>query len=530
MRPHSGLHARLNTRRLLSTVAVVVISLVPAVRSGGEEVRLKSALEGIRREHAKRHIEALADDTFEGREAGSRGGRAAGVYLGKEFQKLALAGAATSGGYYQAFGNGYRNILARLEGSDPELKRQYILIGAHYDHVGYGTASNSYGPTGYIHNGADDNASGTAALLEIAGAFVEIEPRPKRTIIFALWDAEEKGLLGSKHWLANPTLPLEDLALSVNMDMVGRVRKDWLEVSGTRTAAGLRRIVSQHNRDLGLVLDFTWEIEDNSDHHPFYESGIPILMLHSGLHSDYHRPSDDVERIDNAGIERTARLIFGAVWELADRPERPAFRTAARRESLGEQRASEVPAPSPPSRFGVRWNESAAGAGGVTITSVDPRSPAAIAELRRGDRIVRFAGRDVTDGEMLRALVATATPETTVMIDRAGQSLERPLALRGNPTRLGIGWRTDAAQPGCVIINRVTPGSPAAKADIRVNDVVYQIAGQDFGTSDDFLKLATTLPMPLEFLVERQGQIGARTIQPWLPAEEPTKPETAQGE
>lgn len=479
------------------------------------EARLKSAFESIRRDQALRHVEVLADDTFEGREAGSRGGRAASVYLGQEFHKFGMAGAAAVGSYYQAFGANYRNILGKFEGSDPQLKHQYILIGAHYDHVGYGTASNSYGPTGYIHNGADDNASGAAALLEVAEAFSQIEPRPRRTVVFALWDAEEKGLLGSKHWLSDPTLPLKDLVLAINMDMVGRVRNDRVEVVGTRTAQGLRRLVSEHNSDSRLLLDFTWEMADNSDHHPFYARGIPILMLHSGLHSDYHRPSDDVERVDSAGIERAARLLFGAAYALADRPEAAPFRTASRHEDVGDQKAREIAAPAAPSRLGVRWSQGTGESAGVTVTSVDPGSPAELAGLRPRDRIIKLAGRDVADSDTLRSLVATADNPTAVTVSRDGQSLDLPLTLRGNRVRLGFAWRTDDALPGCVIVTRVTPGSPAARADLRVNDVIYQIGGRDFGNSDDFHALASELPVPLELVVERKGRIDTRLVEPW---------------
>src|SRR5581483_3518130 len=137
-----------------------------------------------------------------------RGGHAAAVYLAQQFEKYKLAGGASPTSYFQVFSNQYRNLLGLLEGSDPTLREQVIVVSAHYDHVGYGNSQNSYGPIGFIHNGADDNASGDAGLLELVEAFTKLEQRPKRTILFAMWDGEEGGLLGSKHWVANPTLPL----------------------------------------------------------------------------------------------------------------------------------------------------------------------------------------------------------------------------------------------------------------------------------------------------------------------------------
>src|SRR5690606_3687721 len=120
-----------------------------------------------------------ADDTFEGREAGSRGGHAAAGYIVRQLQRYGVQGGGEDGGYFQNFGAGYRNILAVIPGSDPQLRRQAVVVGAHYDHVGYGTPQNSYGPTGYIHNGADDNASGVAGLLEVIEAFTLLPSAPR---------------------------------------------------------------------------------------------------------------------------------------------------------------------------------------------------------------------------------------------------------------------------------------------------------------------------------------------------------------
>ena len=198
---------------------------VGVTRSSAENVARGSAAATITTESVERHVGALADDTFEGREAGSRGGRAAAVYIVKHLQAAGLTGGGPKGSFYQPFGAGYSNILALLPGSDPELKNQILIVSAHYDHVGYGNRRNSYGPTGFIHNGADDNASGVAAVLKVVDAFSQLPERPKRTILFAFWDGEEKGLLGSEHWVGQPTVPLSKVMLMINADMIGHVRK-----------------------------------------------------------------------------------------------------------------------------------------------------------------------------------------------------------------------------------------------------------------------------------------------------------------
>ena len=205
---------------------------------------------------------------------------------------MGLAPAGDGGTYFQSFNGASRNILGLVEGSDPQLKQQVILLGAHYDHVGYGRANNSFGPCGYIHNGADDNASGVAGLLEVVDAVKQLPTPPKRSILFALWDGEEQGLLGSRHWVGRPTVALSRVAVAINMDMIGRLQESAaLEVYGTRTAAGLRRLVSEANGEAKRwTIDFDWKLKSDSDHWPFYERRIPILMFHTGLHERLSPP------------------------------------------------------------------------------------------------------------------------------------------------------------------------------------------------------------------------------------------------
>jgi Zn-dependent M28 family amino/carboxypeptidase len=291
--------------------------------SAAEHADVFAALNSIHVGELKQHVDYLASDDLEGREAGAAGGQTAGDYLIQLLQENGVQGAGDAGSYVQEFGNGYRNILGWIEGADPELKHQYVLVGAHYDHVGYGTQRNSFGPIGHVHNGADDNASGSSGLAEVMQAFALLPTPPKRSILFVWWDAEEKGMLGSKHWAAHPTIDLENLTCVFNMDMIGRLRNERIEVYGVRTGYRFRQLVSRENVQPKLAIDFIWDTKANSDHYPFFRREIPFLMLHTGLHDDYHRPRDDADKINGDGMQLVARLLFRLVLTMADRPGCP---------------------------------------------------------------------------------------------------------------------------------------------------------------------------------------------------------------
>lgn len=506
---------------------VVSTGLLQAADAHEHELR-RAAAASITASDLKRHVAALADDTFEGREAGSRGGRAAGVYIVKELQRLGAIPAGQDGSFYQNFGSGYRNILSIVPGSDPELKDEVILIGAHYDHVGYGTPQNSYGPTGYIHNGADDNSSGSSALIALVKAFAQHGVRPRRSLLFVWWDGEEKGLLGSIHWAKNPTVPIQDVKLAINLDMIGRLRKNTLTVYGTRTTQGLRQLVSRNNRETGLLLDFTWDMEDNSDHHTFYTRSIPILMPFTGFHDDYHRPSDDVERVNHEGMQAIVRLLFGTIDDLANAPAPPAFRAAARRESSAAEQRLERPLPPLPGRLGVYWEPRGMAVGGLTIKRVAPGSAAERAGLRAGDVLLSLDGRAIADADEFKRWVLAAPPRIELTVMRAGglDPLVIPVELAGNPVRLGLAWRSDDAEPGAVLVTRVVPGSPVDEAGIALGDRIYEVNGQPFADSQEFYEMATTLPGPLEMLVETRGRLRTVVVE-LLPTADTGETETA---
>ncbi len=497
-------------------MAVAGTCLCSAVASATDKrSSLLAALESIRVEELKGHVEYLADDALEGREAGTRGGREAGDYLAAQLQRLGQSGAGVDGGSFQPFEPNFRNVLVRWEGGDPHLRNQYVVVGAHYDHIGYGTKKNSRGSVGQIHNGADDNASGASALLELAEALTLLPEPPKRSILLVFWDAEEKGMLGSKHWADHPTVPLEQIAAMLNVDMVGRLRQERLVVFGSRSAFGWRRLVSQGNEDPGLKLDFPWKMKANGDHWPFFDRGVPVLMFHTDVHEQYHRPGDDARLVNADGVRRVARLLLLVTWDLANRDVAPHFREAARREDNSAQQALLGPDPEIPDRLGIAWEPGEASTGGVGLTRVVAESAADKAGLKPGDRIVEFAGRPIRSGDELTWALAGARGPASMAVERAGheQPLELTVQLNGDPLRLGVTWRVDDAEPGTVVLTGVIPGSPAAWAGLQPGDRIYQIAGRDFADDAQFAELAKTLPGPLNLLVERDGRVRTVEIQ-----------------
>jgi hypothetical protein len=355
--------------------------------------------------------------------------------------------------------------------------------------VGYGTWRNSNGPTGYIHNGADDNASGVAALLEIVDALHRTHWQPRRTIIIAFWDGEEINLLGSRHWVRHPTVPLANVRLAMNLDMVGRMREGRLEAGGTRTAAGLRQLLSSHQLPTEMWLDFSWEFKENSDHWPFFEAQIPSLIFHTGLHDEYHTPRDDVERLNLEGIRIASAYVLETVCRTADTDELPTFRAASRSETPSLQRVRHAPlAPAEP-RLGLTWQWDLTGdAPALRVDRITPGSAAAAAGLQRGDVIAAIDGAPVDSEFLLAAMVLRAESQLTLSVVRGAEpATDVVVALRGAPTQLGLSWREDDAEPGAVFITRVVPHSPAARAGLRVHDRIYSLDGATFADSDDLL-------------------------------------------
>jgi hypothetical protein len=449
--------------------------------------------------------------------------------------------------FTQPFHGSYQNLLALLAGTgvppgtDEERKHGYIVVGAHYDHVGYGNRQNSNGPYGYIHNGADDNASGVATLLEVIDVLAHADYHSRRSILFAFWDGEENGLLGSRYWLAHPTVPLSSVCLMVNVDMVGRMRDGRLEIMGTRLGYGMRQLLSSPRLPGDMWLDFTWELKANSDHWPFLERDIPTVCLHTGLHYDYHRPSDDIEKLNVVGMQQVARYLLDRLTMIADADQLPSYRQRGWSDAPFHQRRAQQPLGPPAPRLGISWRYVEGGKRAhCLVTKVLPDSPSARAGLRMGDQIRSIDGHPITGEGLLPAVVlralsavrlgllrpsaSTGLPGSVAaaaedrLVDhfrQEGVPVETPeivtVVLAGQPARLGLSWREDESEPGSVYVTRVVPYSPAARAGIQLLDRIIALDGAPVVGKDDLLArlrdMLAAWPEALQLTIETRGRV-----------------------
>jgi hypothetical protein len=217
-----------------------------------------------------------------------------------------------------------KNVMAVLEGEGP-LADETIIVGAHYDHLGMGGAGSLAPWTSAVHNGADDNASGTSTLLEIAHRLVTSEKKPRRRIVFIAFTGEERGLLGSAHYVRQPRFPLEKTIAMYNLDMVGRLKDDKLVVYGTGTAQNFDPLIEKLCQEMGFKLSKQPEGFGPSDHSSFYARKIPVLHLFTGTHTDYHRPSDDADKLNVPGMRRVAELVTRIVEQTDATDARPQY-------------------------------------------------------------------------------------------------------------------------------------------------------------------------------------------------------------
>lgn len=324
------------------------------------------------------------------------------------------------------------NVAGILPGRG-DLAEQFVIIGAHFDHLGDGSMGGSRsGEIGRIHYGADDNASGTAGLLLAVDRLSERyaalgEGDHARSILFIGFSGEEIGLLGSRHFVRNSPIAAGDIQAMINMDMIGRLRDYALNLSGTGTAEDFEQLLEPMLASSGLQINASRGGSGPSDHASFYAAGIPVLHFFTGLHQEYHTPADKSHLINNVGAVRIVNLVCDVAMELATLPDQLEFTSTDRRaqpraqDPQPEQEAQEEQTDQPRMgqisvRFGIAPGDYADTEGGVLVGEVFPETSAALAGIRAGDRMTRWNGQEIDDIAGWMRQLAGHEPGDTVAV------------------------------------------------------------------------------------------------------------------
>lgn len=386
-------------------------------------------------------VRYLSDDRLGGRLIGAGGADSAADYLARRFRQAGLR--PSPSGWFQSFtvaadapaaahtgigGAVGKNVIGVLPGRDPALRNEIVVVGAHYDHLGPGNfGALDPDSAGRIHNGADDNASGASALIHIARKLASAPPA--RTVVFLAFSGEEEGLLGSDYYVKNPVFSLARTYAMVNMDMVGRLRDNRLLVYGTATAQEFPALLDSLNTLARFDLRGSGDGWGRSDQSSFYGAGKPVLHLFTDLHEDYHRTTDDWEKINADGLAQVADFTTEIVRALADRRAPLTFVNVP-----PPQAATGAPAPGYGAYLGTVPDMSE-NPGGVRLTGVRAGSPAEKAGLRGNDIITRLGETVVSDLQALTSALRQHKPGDVVELrflrDGAEQRVSVTLGTRG---------------------------------------------------------------------------------------------------
>jgi len=318
------------------------------------------------------------------------------------------------------------NVVGLLPGTDPAVADQYIIVGAHYDHLGLGQ-QHSLAPReiGQIHHGADDNASGTSGVLELADAFSHSPRRPRHSIVFICFAGEELGLLGSAYFANHAPFPITQTVAMINMDMIGRVSKNKLYVSGTGTSPGFQKLVQDANHGRNFDISFSSSGYGASDHTSFTVKEIPVLFFFSGLHSDYHKPSDTSDKIDAVDGARVVELVANVIQGLDAQIEKPLYVKVA------EPAHSATGGGGGYGPYFGSIPDFAEVDHGVRFSDVRDGGPAAKAGLKAGDILIEFDGKKVDNLYDFTYLLRAHKPgdKVTVTVLRGTEKITRDVTL-----------------------------------------------------------------------------------------------------
>ena len=325
---------------LILFLAIALTSCVSGKKTNvnNDETSFKYALE-IDTSNLKEHLYILASDTLEGRRTGEKGQKIAAKYIADQYRELGISPPVGYDNYYQEIPHKFikqesnsssENVIAYIRGN--EKPDELLIISAHYDHLG--------NKGDEIYYGADDNASGTSAVLTIAKAFQKEKldgNGPKRSILFLHLTGEEEGLYGSKYYTVHPIFPLSNTICNLNIDMVGRIDKKHKNnpnyvylIGADKLSSDLHKLSEDvNNKYIGLKLDYTYNEESDpnrfyyrSDHYNFAKNKIPIIFYFNGVHEDYHKPTDTPDKINYEILAKRTKLIFYTAWEIANRENR----------------------------------------------------------------------------------------------------------------------------------------------------------------------------------------------------------------
>lgn len=380
----------------------------------------------------KEDVIYLSNDSLEGRQTGSKGEQKAAKYIAQRFEDLGLQPKGTNG-YFQEFSfkpktNPHQKVSYTIKDGDSTITgtnvvgfidnkaENTVIIGAHYDHLGYGAEGSLYrGETKQIHNGADDNASGVGVLLNLAQKLKD--SNKSNNYLFITFSGEEMGLLGSNYYAKNPTVSNDKANYMINMDMVGRLKADsTLAVYGVGTSPIFKQTLKAHNNKFKLVQNESGV--GPSDHTSFYNVDVPVLHFFTGQHEDYHKPTDDFDKLNYNGMRTISNYIFDVITDLNDNGKLPFRKT--------KNESEETP------RFKVGLGvipDYLFDGKGMRIDGISEDKPAQKAGLEKGDIVVKLGDSSVTDMMSYMKVLSTFNKgdKTTVVVDRNGEKVEKEI-------------------------------------------------------------------------------------------------------
>jgi hypothetical protein len=382
------------------------------------------------------HVSYLAAEDLQGRGLGTAGLDKAADYIAAEFKKAGLTPGAEDGTFFQKWqeSNGpdgkevqLNNVIGYIPGKKQEWKDQSVVICAHYDHLGLGWPDVREGNEGKIHYGADDNASGVAVLIELA-KLISSSMEPDRTIVFVALSGEESGLRGSRNYVNNyKKFPANKIIGAINLDTIGRLNDQKILILSSSSASEWKHIAMGIGFVTGIPYELVAQDLDASDQVSFIEAGIPAIQLFSGPHSDYHRPTDTVDKIDAEGMVKIASFTREAVAYLAERENPMTF--------TGSTQPAQKPAGPPTGgrKVGTGVMPDFAFQGqGVKAGSIAPDSPAARAGIQAGDVIIRLGDETIADLRGYSNALKNYQPgdKTTIIFTRDGKEIKSKITLQ----------------------------------------------------------------------------------------------------